>query len=290
MYSLSLMPQLSSLQSSHFIGRTMTTNPDSVVALTTALLLGKVSTRADDIRTSIVSSTSGIDNRTCVVLDALAALCVSEPKSEVIAIACRYQKPNTELIIASNNGPPSASTLKHLKSIWDSLSDISDRMLSGKHLPPEPRVESPEFDLTQGPGNTSLQKLLIDVYKHSFKVTQKRNAKYLPIVKVFDEQYDGWIEYNKSLVGPAVAEWKFKETFLQFRVLLGALTSMNKQLLALQNKDWIADADEVDDFIETWYCMSDLRKEVLKNPIACDTWADDVKAFGNLFLYSSLVN
>ena len=125
----------------------MTPNPDSVVALTTALLLGKVSTRADDIRTSIVSSISGIDNRTCAVLDALAALCVCEPKSEVIAIACRYKKPNTELIIAANNGPPSASTLKHLKSIWDSLSDISNRMISGKQLPTNPRVESPEFEL-----------------------------------------------------------------------------------------------------------------------------------------------
>ena len=129
----------------------MTPNPDSVVALTTALLLGKVSTRADDIRTSIVSSTTGIDNRTCAVLDALAALCVCEPKSEVMAIACRYKKPNTELIIAANNGPPSASTLKHLKSIWDSLRDISDHMFSGKQSPTDPRVESPEFELTQGP-------------------------------------------------------------------------------------------------------------------------------------------
>lgn len=97
----------------------MSPNPDSVVALATALLLGKVSTRADGIHTSIVSSTSGIDNRTCAVLDALAALCVWEPKSEVIAIACRYKKPNTELIIAANNGPPSAPTLNHLKSMWN---------------------------------------------------------------------------------------------------------------------------------------------------------------------------
>lgn len=163
-------------------------------------------------------------------------------------------------------------------------------MLSEKQLPTDPRVESPEFDLTQGPGNTSLRKLLIDVYKHSFKMTQKRNAKYLPIVKVFDKQYDGWIKYNKSMVGPAAAEWIFKETFLQFRVLLGVFTFMNKQLLAPQNKDWIADADEVDDFIEVWYCISDLGKEVLKNPTACDTWAEDVKAFGNLSFYSTLVN
>lgn len=193
------MPQLSS---SRVLGilldvHTMTPNPDSVVALTTALLLGKVSTQADDIRTSIVSSRSGIDNRTCAVLDALAALCVCEPKSEVIAIACRYKKPKTELIVAANNGPPSASTLTHLKCIWDSLSDISDGMISEKQLPKDLRVESPEFKLPQSPG-----KLLVDVYKHSFKVMEKRNAKYLPIVKVFNEQHRGWFKHNESMVGP----------------------------------------------------------------------------------------
>lgn len=45
---------------------------------------------------------------------ALAALCVCEHKSEVIAIGYSYQKPNAELIIASNNGPPTDSTLKHV--------------------------------------------------------------------------------------------------------------------------------------------------------------------------------
>lgn len=163
-------------------------------------------------------------------------------------------------------------------------------MISGKQLPTDPRVESPEFELTQCPSNTSLGKLLVDVYKHSFKMIQKRNAKYLPIVDVFDEQYHGWIDHNKSMFGPAVAEWKFSETFSQFEILLGAIDFMNKQLLALQNKDWIADADEVDGLMKTWYCISDLGKVVLKTPTACDTWAEDVNAFGELFFYSALVN
>lgn len=239
---------------------------------------------------SIIFSTSGIDNRTCAVLDTLAALCIREPKLEVIAIACRYKKPNTELIIAANNGPPFASTLNHLKSILDSLDDISNRMISGKQLPTDSRVESPESELTQGPGNTSLHKLLVDVYKHSFKVIQNRNEKYLPIMKIFDEQYNSWIKHNKSMVGPAVAGWKFREISLQFEVLLGAFTFMNKQPFALQNNDWIADADEVDGLMKAWYCISDLGKVVLRNPTAFDTWAEDVITFGNLFFFSTLVN
>ena len=111
-----------------------------------------------------------------------------------------------------------------------------------------PSSNSPKVHFS--PQNISLHKLLVDVYKHSFKVIEKRNAKYLPIVEVFDKQYDGWIKHNESMVGLAVAEWKFRETYLQFEVLMGALTFMNKQLLALQNKDWIADADELDGLLE----------------------------------------
>lgn len=92
------------------------------------------------------------------------------------------------------------------------------------------------------------------------------------------------------MVGQAVAEWKYEETFEKFKALLGAFTSMNKQLLALQNKNWIADANEVDYFLKTWWCICDLGNDVLKNPLACDTWADDVKAFGNLYFYGTLVN
>lgn len=71
---------------------------------------------------------------------------------------------------------------------------------------------------------------------------------------------------------------------------MGAITFMNKQLLVFQNNHWIADADEVDGLLKTWFCISDLGKAVLKNPTACDAWAVEVKAFGNLFFYSTLVN
>lgn len=80
----------------------MTTNLDPVVALTVGLLSGSVSTQACDIHLSKVSAdpNSAFYHRTCAVFDVLAALCVCELKSDVIAIGCRYQKPETELFIA----------------------------------------------------------------------------------------------------------------------------------------------------------------------------------------------
>lgn len=78
------------LQTSHSIGLTMNPSPDAVVTLTSAALLGSVSLRAHDIRSTRHSSKLGIDNQTWGALDALAALCVCEPSSDVIAIGCRY--------------------------------------------------------------------------------------------------------------------------------------------------------------------------------------------------------
>ena len=143
----------------------MTTDPNKVVALTAAFLSGNVSKGFGDIRSGIVSSnsTSGLHNRTFAVLDALAGLCVCDPKSEVIAIGCRSHKTKIELIIASNNGPPAASTLKHLDSVWQLLRDISERMLSGKESSTDSRFDSPQFDTSHCYGYTAFHKLFIKV-------------------------------------------------------------------------------------------------------------------------------
>lgn len=86
----------------------MTAGSNSVVALTSAFLYGSVSTQSGSICSTknSLDPTSGFESRTCAVLDALAALCVCEPRSEVVAIGCRLTEPTVELIIASNNGPP----------------------------------------------------------------------------------------------------------------------------------------------------------------------------------------
>ena len=135
----------------------MTTDLDPVVALAAALLSGSESIRAGLIRSSKASSksTSGFAR----FLDALASLCVRELTSDAIAIGCRYRKPFTQLIIASNDGPPPGLTLKHLGGIWRLLQDISDRMRSGNGVSIDEHAESPEFDISQGHGDTTFHKL-----------------------------------------------------------------------------------------------------------------------------------
>ena len=45
---------------------------------------------------------------------------------------------------------------------------------------------------------------------------------------------------------------------------------MQRTILALQNKALVADAKEVDQFIETWFFIYSLGREVLEHRLACD--------------------
>lgn len=177
---------------------TMIPDVDPVVALTAGLLSGSDSTQARNIRSSQVSydPTSGFHHRTCAILDALAALCVHEPSSDVIAIACRFHKRSTELIVVSNNGPPPSSTLKHLENLWYILCDISKYVPVGKELSTDERTESPQFDISEGYGNVFFQQLFKEVFYFSFQKVQKREAKYQPIVKAFTQQYESWFTHQ----------------------------------------------------------------------------------------------
>lgn len=169
-------------------------NPDldPVVALTADLLSGSESTQARNIRSSQVSygTTSWFHHRTCAIFDALAALCVCETSSDVIAIACCFYKQSTELIIASNNGPPLSTTLKHLENLWYIIRDILKYVPFRKELSTDERTESPAFDISEGFGNIFFQQLFKEVFHFSFRKVQKREAKYELIVKAFTQQYD----------------------------------------------------------------------------------------------------
>ena len=66
------------------------------------------------------------------------------------------------------------------------------------------------------------------------------------------------------------------------------MKNSNAKIQASQYKAWAADAKEVEDFISTWWIIDKSGLEVLKNRVACDTWADDVKAFGKLYMIKTL--
>lgn len=232
----------------------MNPDVDPVVALTAGLLSGSESIQAHNIRTSQVSYdlTSPFHHRTCAILDALAALCVHEPSKDVIAIACRFHNQNTELIIASNNGPPPSSTLKHLENLWYVLHDISKHVIPGKELSTDERTESPQLNISEGYGNVFFQQLFKEVFHFSFQKAQKREAKSQPMVKAFIQQYDSWLTHKESMAlqGQAEAQWRHKETFEQFRLWVGALEDMNMKLTVLESQAWVSEPNEVDRLIE----------------------------------------
>lgn len=107
----------------------------------------------------------------------------------------------------------------------------------------------------------------------------------MPVLETFDQQYSRWTAHKESLgcQEQAFTEWKYKETFEQLGNVISALVDMNKQLVAFENNAWAADVKGMESFISTWWFIDKWGSEVLKNRVACVTWAEDVKAFGKLY-------
>lgn len=89
-------------------------------------------------------------------------------------------------------------------------------------------------------------------------------------------------------MGQAVEERKFEETLGELTVLIGAFNVMNKMLLGFQKNGWVLSAMEVRRLIKIWCYIYRAGTKVLKNPLGCDIWADDVKSYGNLYAYGTL--
>lgn len=135
--------------------------------------------------------------------------------------------------------------------------------------------------------DTSLHKLFIDIFKYTFKVAWKRNEKYWPILEEFNKQYHGLIAHKKSM-GQTVEEWKFEETFEELKISIGAFAKMNKVLLVFRKNGWVLSAMEVRNIIKIWSYIYNAGTKVLKIPLVCDIWADEVKSYGNLYAHGTL--
>lgn len=114
--------------------------------------------------------------------------------------------------------------------------------------------------------------MFIKIFYFSFQKVQKREARYWSIVERFNQQYLGWLAHQESmrLQGRAVAEWKFRETFKEFRVWMVALSTMINNLIAFESKAWVLDPKEVDNLIETWGFIYSCDKKILKNRAICN--------------------
>lgn len=121
-------------------------------------------------------------------------------------------------------------------------------------------------------------------------IAQKRLKNYVPTLQAFNQQYacqkalKKYISYKQQVL----AEQKYKETFQQFDLVVSTLSSMNKQLVVLQNKAWIANTKIMEHLISIQWVIHDLGIEGLKNRVACNKQADDIKTFSNFYCFIML--
>lgn len=71
----------------------------------------------------LTSLSSEKNHRFTHVLDSIANISISQAQSEVVAVAVQQTKTDIKLVVASNNNLP-ASTIEHLKKVWNMLKHL----------------------------------------------------------------------------------------------------------------------------------------------------------------------
>jgi hypothetical protein len=97
----------------------MSENPDAVVALT-ANIIGLSKPRNSlryvrpDLRRGIHSF---VDQRTASAMEAIACICVSEPRSSVVAVALKLSLPVIRFIVAASDQTQALGIVDHLETV-----------------------------------------------------------------------------------------------------------------------------------------------------------------------------
>lgn len=123
------------------------------------------------------------------ILDSIAIISISQAQGEVVAVAVKQTNTDIKLIVASNNTLP-ASTIIHLKSVWDILKrlcqDYQDYNVVPDHTkyPKRPSTKSTKPRLCPMILRFNNQKLRRQISKHFMdfvsinqKVAKKRGLK-----------------------------------------------------------------------------------------------------------------
>jgi hypothetical protein len=148
-------------------------DPNTVVALASSSFKGTGRELHDNVH----------NEPTVPVLDALAELCVQNPKHDVIAIGLRLHLPAIQLLVATNDETPDTATIQHLNEIWSLLKKISDQHLAGKKIDME--VDSRSIYRPTKEEQSLTNQLVRRVCQHSYLLFRKRHAKYLTVIEDF---------------------------------------------------------------------------------------------------------
>jgi hypothetical protein len=112
-----------------------------------------------------VSFTDKRSQRSKALLDALAAICISEPRKQVIAISLSFTSEGSILYIAENNGV-SPEILTHLASVFSRLKEIRSSLVSPLQEMDE-EMNAPQSDKAWSTTVSLESQLLGDIFRFS---------------------------------------------------------------------------------------------------------------------------
>ena len=147
----------------------MSENPDAVVALT-ANIIGRSKPR-NSLRCVKPDRQHGIHP----VMDAIACICISEPRSSVVAVALKLSLPVVRFIVAANDRTNAPGIVSHLETVWNlmkSISDLTFLSLNTEAVDDDMKVDTPDRE------SNSIANLYASIYSYSRAAVLKRFNKH----------------------------------------------------------------------------------------------------------------
>ena len=135
------------------------------------------------------------NQRTFLILDALASISVSKPIGQVVAIGLQWKQDESKICLTvAENGPVMESLTPYLATVWDLLRALSIRYSVQRTITskPEQRIQqhrriSPI--IPQGVGRDLRIALFRHIYIYTREKNRQRVMKWLPSLEVFMKRF-----------------------------------------------------------------------------------------------------
>jgi hypothetical protein len=215
------------------------------------------------------------NKRAAPILDALAAIAVSKPVREVIAVAMSFGTGSDVHLIVSSNSGVEPATIEFLKAVWQQLryiSSVYSKRRTGP--PPDERDKSPTIGDPEGDDMSLQDTLYRTIFKFCIKKFEKRFIKYWRIISAFISAYVQWLKEKRKGSDFTDSTADSLRRFVQLDYALTACSKMLPQLKETLYKD-----DEL--FRKVFNCMDTANnaiKDILASAGVIDIWISRVRS------------
>lgn len=210
--------------------------------------------------------------RTFPILDAIASICVSEGRSQAVAVALQMNPRDRELrLTIAENTTVEEQTVQYLRRVWELLRTLSHQYAEYRHDWADSqkwdnyREDSPDTPVTQAITSTKIDILAL-IYPFTLRKNIKRIEKWWPKLFAFTKRFRAARREKKR----DEYEEAFLKTIFFIRGVVAQLRKEFKTSGSITRDSWAQIELAMDGAVME-------AKIILDHRYQCELWADEQK-------------